>query len=64
VAEARPTIVPLGCPMCAQPNTWVTLRGHTTATLVCPVCEHAWEEDVQGQPILRELPLTAPPKIF
>jgi hypothetical protein len=55
VAEARPTIVSLPCPMCAHPDAWVTFRGHSIATLVCPECEHTWNEDVQGHPILREL---------
>ena len=62
--EARPTIVRLPCPLCAQPDTWVSFRGHSTAMLLCPQCEHTWDEDVQSHPILSALPLTQPPRIF
>jgi transposase-like protein len=62
--SGRPTIVLLPCPACRQSHTWVTMRSPTTATLNCPHCNHAWDEDVQNHPVLRALPLTLPSGLF
>lgn len=58
--DARPTIVPVACPFCACGHTWVTYRGHSTASLCCPECDQAWGVEVDKIPALRDVPLTRP----
>jgi len=62
--DARPTIVLVTCPSCACPNTWVTYRGHASASLFCPECGHAWDVDMHDVPALRDVPLMRPPDPF
>src|SRR3954468_2128567 len=49
------------CPACRAAQTWVTFRSHSSASLICPTCQHSWSEDrLHEYPALLSVPPTKP----